>query len=411
MLELQLFGGFTIRHDNAVIHLPSQASRSLLAYLAAHAHQNHARSRLAGLFWPERAESTARRRLSHALWEIGQALPEVQGQPYVLREGESLRFNTALPHRIDVVEFRAAWQALPPEDDAAALPGLRRMVELYAGELLAGYYDDWILIEQERLRELYLQALLRLVNGEKRAGDFERALAACLTLIAADPLREASYQEGIRLYLHLGREHEARRLLARCQATLMAELGVEVDEATVALLTEHDEQNAATNDPSAAAAELQHDLPLVGRATERGQLLRHLDACRAGSGGLVLLEGEAGIGKSRLLRAVAEDATWRGIDVLWGQGREFGDQRPYAPLVEALQSYLSPVRAQKQATVLEPLWLGVVAPLLPWLATWLPDLPQAAHAGTGPSASTFARRLGAIHPGPGSQCAAVACAG
>ncbi len=377
MLDIQLFGGLTIRYNGSLLNLPSQASRSLFAYLAVHAQSTHMRSRLVGLFWPERDESSARRRLSHALWEIGTVLPEREGQPYVRRNGETLLFNLDLPHRLDVVEFRAEWQRAQMGDDETTLPRLQRMVKLYVGEMLAGYYDEWILVEQERLREIYLQVLLRRVTLEKRAGTFEGALQTCLILIAADPLREESYQEGIRLYYHLGREQEARQLFERCQAILATELGVTVDAATVDLLTEIDSGNAGRGVEQTPFAFGSHsDLPLVGRARERRQILRHLEASRAGSGGLILLEGEAGIGKSRFLRALAEDATWRGIDVLWGQGREFSEQMPYAPILEALQSYLSPVRAQKQATVLEPLWLGVVARLLPSLTAWLPDLPQ-----------------------------------
>ncbi|MFQ5611637.1 MAG: AAA family ATPase [Anaerolineae bacterium] len=91
---------------------------------------------------------------------------------------------------------------------------------------------------------------------------------------------------------------------------------------------------------------------------------------------MLLLEGEPGVGKTRLLQEVAEDAAWRGLQVLWGGGREREALTPYGALRQALTGGgLSPLRAGQLADLVEPVWLREVSQLIPRLAEWLPDLP------------------------------------
>lgn len=377
MLIVSLFGGFSLQYAGAPLALPSHVSRCLLAFCAAHRDQAHTRSRLAGLFWPDLPEATARRRLSHALWEIGQTLPQVQGATYLTREAGAIGFNRQLPHAIDLADFEQAWrQAQKSDNRPAARPHLEQAAALYTGDFLAGFYDDWVLVEQERLRERYLQVLQQLIAAEKATGDYDAALRAALALIAADPLREAAYREAIRLCQQLGRPQEARQLYEQCRAVLQTELGVAPEPETVAALTHSAVVTSAAS--SLALVFSGEDLPLVGRGQERQALLRCLDETQRGRGGVALLAGEAGVGKSRLLRALAEDAAWRSMTVLWGQAEDlapaYEHSAPYAPLLAALADGLSPLRAQQLATLLDRLWISVAGQLLPQLAAWLPGV-------------------------------------
>lgn len=377
MLTIRFFGGLSIHNDGAPVNLPSQNSRSLLAYCAAHADRLHSRSHLAGIFWPDLPNPTARRRLSHALWEIGQALPPIGNHAYLIREADAIGFNRRLPHEIDLLLFKDGWrQAQNAHNLTTARLHLRMAADLYTGDFLAGFYDDWVLVEQERLREIYLQILQRLMDTEKATGAYDAALRAALALIAVDPLQETAYQQAMRLALQLSRPQEARRLYEQCQATFRAELGIEPAPETAAILTQPEAPTSPAR--SEAPAFSGEDLPLVGREQERQSLLRWLAETQRGGGGVVLLAGEAGVGKSRLLRALAEDAAWRSMTVLWGQAQdrasEPGHGAPYAPLTSALSHGLSPLRGQQLAALLDRLWIGVAGCLLPQLAQWLPDL-------------------------------------
>jgi DNA-binding SARP family transcriptional activator/tetratricopeptide (TPR) repeat protein len=373
MLTLKLFGGFALHAADRPLSLPSQPSRLLLAYCAIHPARRFTRSHLAGLLWPDLPEAHARRRLSHTLWEAQQALPRIAGRSYLARAGALLYFDATLPHEVDVVTFEACLRRA--QTAAPAQPGyadLTQAAALYTGTFLAGFYDDWVVIEQERLREGYLDVLQHLIALAKAQGAFGWALQHALSLIASDPLRETAYQEAIRLAVHLGEPHTAHRVYAQLAATLQAELQLAPSATTQRLLAAAEPAPPQEALPLAAPNQ---DLPLVGRTHERQALLAAVDRAQRGMGGMILLCGEAGLGKSRLLRTLTDDAEWRAMPALWGRSSERAAGKPFAPLLAALGAGLTPLRAQHLAGLVDTLWLAALTPLLPQLGAWLPDLP------------------------------------
>ncbi|MCI0477993.1 MAG: AAA family ATPase, partial [Anaerolineales bacterium] len=106
-------------------------------------------------------------------------------------------------------------------------------------------------------------------------------------------------------------------------------------------------------------------IPLIGRADARAQLLAHVEALGAGCGGIALIEGEAGVGKTRLLQEIARDAEWRGAQVLWGHCQEPDTTAPYTPVIDALAQGLSSLRVEQLRGLLDPIWQQTLAPLLP----------------------------------------------
>ncbi len=272
---------------------------------------------------------------------------------------------------------------------SGGLSALREAVALYRGDFLAGFYDDWMVVERERLRELFLAALERLLALCKAGGAYEEALGYAQRLVAEDPLREAGHREVMRLCHLLGRSNKALQQYELCRAVLAEELGAEPTAATTVLYREIAARageaeglylpQAATPRP-ALLLEGTGQVPLVGRAQERSVLLGHLERAIGDRGGLILLEGEAGVGKTRLLQEVARDAGWRGMEVSWGHGRELADAPPYTPLVEALRGALSPLRAGQLAHLVEAEWRREAGQLLPELgAAALPDGRAEAH--------------------------------
>lgn len=372
----------------------STAARSLLAYLLFYRDHPHPRSVLAGQWWPDLPESRARRALSQALWHIRRILPDL-----LQADGDTLYIPPDAQVWVDVAEFQSLLEAhLPfsfPErseiiaDDPdfvrfqAALTGLNRAVQLYRGDLLEGLYDDWVLLERERLHEMYLQALEALSHLESAMGHHASALESALALTRADPLREAGHRQVMRLYARLGRPEAALQQFAICREILKAELGLEPTPETKALaqriigrhvqeLGPSEERFPPARGPMALDRTSPHLIPLIGRERERAELLRHIERMLQGQGGVVLIEGEAGVGKTRLLKEVAQDARRRGVEVLWGQCREQGTMRPYGPLLEALDMGLSTGYAGQLTGVVEEIWLRVLRPLLPPLAAVLP---------------------------------------
>ena len=408
MLHIFLFGGFHLEYaGDALPPIPGQKPRALFSYLITYRHRAHSRDLLAGTFWPDLPNAKARRRLSHALWQIRHLLEPLPGPvPYLLTEAGTIQVNPKASYWLDVAEFEELvdWETeqlvdrsedqpteLPghqvtdlPMYHSTHLPALRQAVELYTGDFLAGFYDDWVVIERERLREMFLAALSRLVASSKREGHYDEALRYAQRLAAADPLREEGHREVMRLCYLLGRDRDALQQYDLYRAVLAEELGVEPTATTTALYRKIVARAREAKMPYLPPAsgrlpspllEGSGQVPLVGREQERTILVSSLEQTINGRGGLLLLEGEAGVGKTRLLQEVARDAEWRGVRVLWGRGREMAKPLPYGLLIEVLRSGLSPLRAKQLAQVVDGIWLRVASLLLPELAEWLPDLP------------------------------------
>ncbi len=358
-----LFGGMRVERKGKSCPLPaSAAARSLLAYLLYH-QQPHTRAALTGLFWPELDETRARRALSQALWQVRRNFPRL-----LEADSETVSLSEKTAVWVDARAFeRTANPALDaaPRDESARR-NLEQALELYRADFLEGDYRDWALLERERLRELYLQTLERLEQLEKAAGHYAKALELALRLARADPLNEPAHREIIRLYLLLGQPEAALRQFELCRQALRQELKAEPEAETLALFEEIGRR--AQVPPAAEAAPKGSGnllpAPLVGREADRAALLRSVEGVFDKLGGLVLLEGEAGVGKTRLLQEVAREAEWRGAQALWGHAREARGLKPYAPLAEALQMGLSPLRVTQLRQFVEPVWLQAILPLL-----------------------------------------------
>ena len=371
MLRLYTFGGLRIERDGQPLQLPTQKARDLLAYLLVFRGRPHPRASLTGILWPNLPADKARRRLSDTLWRARRVLGD-----YVMADEKYIWLDTDFPFYLDVEEFESKMQEAgrkkPP--DVSCL-------QLYRGPFLDGLYHDWVLLERERLRGLYLEALGYLLNRRKQAGDYEAALEAARQLVSADSLHEAAHRELMRLYHLLGRDAEAIAQYHRCREILRQELDV-----TPALETEALYQILSRRVPSLPGAPAVHlpaparrllpdleDLPLVGRDDERTALLGHLEAATAGRGGLILLEGEAGIGKTRLARELVAGARWRNVCAVMACAEETGTSSSYALLLAALTPTLTPLRIRQLARLVDPVHLQAAAPLLPSLAQALPD--------------------------------------
>lgn len=382
--RIHLFGLLALFQEEQALPLPSSlAARSLLAYLVLSRERPHPRPVLAGAFWPDSSEAHARRALTQALWQIRRVLPGV-----VQSDADSVSLCAGAPVWVDVAVFQdlvEPYRPARPQGIASREKDIQKLcqaLELYRGDLLEGFYDDWVLVERERLREMYLQALGNLLHLEKSAGRYQEALDTALRLVQADPWQEAAHREVMRLYFALHRPEAAIKQFKTCCKLLKDELGLEPEAETAALANE-----IADKIPQELRPYLPHipapalsfgdslsQVPLVGREAERSELIAQIEAALCGSGGLVLIEGEAGVGKTHLLQEAARDAQWRGAQVVWGHCRDMEGLPPYAPWVEALQSGLSLLRASQLAQCMDRIWLRVLGPLLPALAGHLSGL-------------------------------------
>lgn len=262
---------------------------------------------------------------------------------------------------------------------------LEAALALYRGEYLAGFYDDWAQVERERLRSEYLRALQSLVAAHKGGSDYALALSFARRITLHDPLHEEAHREVMRLCYLLGRTNEALQQYERCVAVLAEELGtepaLETRELHASILQAREKGDRPfAPDASTPLHDAGRAMPLIGRNTERVTVLRHLEEALNGAGSVVLVEGPAGIGKSRFLHEIAGDAEWRGLSVLKAEPQPADEFTPYGVVRAAFESGLTRLRAQQLGVVLHDLVVADLARVVPSIARWLPP-----HIASSPS--------------------------
>ena len=334
-LNLTLLGGFQARlGDGPVLALPVKA-QALLAYLALQPVQAHPRDALAALLWGDSGETQARDNLRHTVAALRRALTSLGRPVLVVGEGHSLTLEPAAVD-VDAAAFeRRLGEATPEALEAAA--------ELYRGDLLDGLggagqprFEAWLLAERERLRALAVEALARLLAYHTRAGAVERATATAMRLLALDPRQEIVHRALMRLYAGQGRRGAALRQYQVCVGTLRRELDAGPEPETRELYQEI--LRGRPMPPAAAAPAMPaHDTALIGRAEMLARLTTTLDEAWREGLRMVVITGEAGVGKTRLMEELGALAPARGGRVLLGRGHETEQSLPFGPWVDALR--------------------------------------------------------------------------
>jgi TolB-like protein len=248
-LKLTLFGGFEARlGSGAVVDLPGQKERALLAYLAMTPGDAHPRERLAGLLWSERGDRQARDSLKQALMHLRRCLDATLRAD---RETIALDRNAI---SVDALTFERLVRD-------GTLDSLVEAAAIYRGDLLEGIavhdpaFEDWLLVERLRLRELLDRALARLMAQALDAGDTERAAEAARRLLLLDPLSEAAYRTLMQVHADQAQTAQALKLYDGLRERLHRELGVQPEPATVALherIRQRRPASPATEQPPAA---------------------------------------------------------------------------------------------------------------------------------------------------------------
>ena len=360
-VNVQLLGGLSLKYQGRTLPpLPTRTARSLLGFLLVNRELPHPREWLAGTFWPDLPETRARRRLSHALWQIQQTLAELPA-PLIVLTADTVRIGDQVNLVIDVEEFERLGSGTVEETEEA--------IDLYRGDLLAGTYDDWLVVEQQRVRSHYSSILRRSIDQQKARGAVDVALSHARRLVTHNPLDEEAQREVMRLCYLLGQFNDAIRQYEFCKSIIEEELNSAPEPETTALFEMIVDERSKGRRPfvPALGAPLfsERDIPMVGRSAERGAVIDRMARAFDGHGGAILVEGLAGMGVTRLLRHLAEDAHWRGLGVI--EGRAGRVALPYGLIRSALGVSLTPLRVEQLTAVLDQVWLNAASSALPEL--------------------------------------------
>jgi DNA-binding SARP family transcriptional activator len=222
---LSLLNAFELRCDGCLVNLPLSAQR-LLAFVALHEHAL-LRVYVAGTLWIDASDERAGASLRSSLWRLNRP-------GYRLIEATSTHLRLASEVDVDIRRaFAVAHRLLDGTADATDLEDAETALE---GDLLPDWYDDWLLFERERFRQLSLHALEALATQLMNAGKAGRALEAALAAVRGEPLRESAHRALIRIHLAEGNQGEALRQYELCCRLLRERLELEPSTQLVELL-------------------------------------------------------------------------------------------------------------------------------------------------------------------------------
>ncbi|HEX2094183.1 MAG TPA: BTAD domain-containing putative transcriptional regulator, partial [Longimicrobiaceae bacterium] len=234
MLHVTLFGRFGASLDTGAVRVrEGSKAEELLVYLLLHRQRPHTRERVACLLWEECSEERSRAYLRKALWELQAALhpPGCGGSPLLRVDATWVQVDPDAELWLDVEAFECAYERTRGtpgreiDDDAAHR--LADAVSLYAGGLLQDHYQEWCLVERERLRHLYLVMLDKLVEHSEARREYEMAVLYGLEILRHDAAREHTHRQLMRLHHLRGDRTGALRQFRACVEVLNADLLVE----------------------------------------------------------------------------------------------------------------------------------------------------------------------------------------
>ena len=248
-LAISLFGKLRARRDERLVDgLGAYRVQELLCYLLLHRDHSHARETLAGLLWLDSPISQSRKFLRQALWRLQIALdPPLEGPPdldsaddrLLLVKPDWVHLQSTADLWLDVAVFEEAFALVQgvagPALETGQAQALKSATQLYQGDLLEGWYQDWCLYERERLQNMYLAMLDKLMGYSEAHREYEEGLAYGAQVLRYDRARERTHRRLMRLHYLAGDRTAALHQYQRCVAALHEELGVRLAKRTVAL--------------------------------------------------------------------------------------------------------------------------------------------------------------------------------
>jgi DNA-binding SARP family transcriptional activator len=396
-LHLYALGPPEVRLGEDLVVFPTRKTLALLIYLAIESGPQP-REALAALLWPEASPERSHGSLRNTLDHLQTALRQASGQDkisYLSITHNSLSLNPDADIDFDLQTVESAYfqaradrtsRILP--EGSASLPLLQSAAACQRGDFLAGFslgdapgFDDWAAIQREVWGRRLGLILDRLSEIQFAHGDLAGATETASHWIALDGLNEVAYRRKMRAHFAAGERGQALDTFEACRAILAAELGIEPEPDTTALAERIRTQraNGRPYDCYATARSQRRDTSVnflgnlfAGRDGEFQELVQCYVRATESQPQLVMLRGEAGIGKTRLAKKFIAWANAQGAELLLGSAFESGSHLPFQPLVEALRLRLE---GEPSLTgLVEEIWLSQLSRLLPELRQRQQDL-------------------------------------
>ncbi|SMP43874.1 AAA family ATPase [Anoxynatronum buryatiense] len=340
--------------DNRPVKLPYRKAEAVFYYLACR--QKATRDELMHLLWGDFPEETARKNLRNALYKIRKAFDE----EVLIAIGQSeIRLNPNFQWVIDVEQFNGdepeAWQH-------------------YRQEFLRGFsvkdaveFEDWMLAERQRLQQQYLRKLQYVLKNAQQSGDQEIMLQVAEEMVLQDPFDEKARRILMQVYADRGEAHRAIQEFESVTAMLREELGIQPEAETRKLAETLQKQR---QEPASPQKPTVGEKRIFGRQREWHQLEQALETFRRQQqSGIVVVSGEAGVGKTMLLETFLEEAVTDHFPIFQAncyQQEESFFLKPWQPVFSRLADLI-----ETEGIQLPRQWLALIAGQFPIFETLL----------------------------------------
>lgn len=236
-VRIKLFGQLNICGGASVENLIPGKAKELLCYLLLHRERSLGREFLANILWADCSTENSKQYLRKALWQLQRAFPKlgVPVESILLADLQSVTVNPNAGIWVDVAEFECLCSSHGNPSrpaDGSCQEALEAAVDLYQGELLEGWYQDWCLRDRERLQNMYLMLLDKVVALSEANHEYEKGVDYATRILKWDRACESAHQHLMRLRYQAGDRAGALRQYEKCAAALKEELGVQPSEQT-----------------------------------------------------------------------------------------------------------------------------------------------------------------------------------
>jgi len=395
-LTLSFLGTPAVSFAGQMVKFRTRKELALLIYLVVEGGL-HARPKLMSLFWPESDAAHGRMMLRRTLADLRHHLADATNDPNMVHfraEHDLLGVTLSASVELDLRALDAtAPQAssfgraerLSSEEHRLLLAHLQAILDASLGPFLEGFslpdaaaFETWVSIQRASVHRQLDHLFDRLSTLQMEGGEIAQAIETANRWVAFDPVHELAVRRLMQLYFVVGNRDAALRVYEAGRGTLAHDLGTQPASETVALAAQIRRDLSLTSTVretrSAVLSPPVLKSPLVGRAREYATLIESYQDIVQGQLRVVSVEGEAGIGKTRLVTDFLGWAVAQGADVLQGRAFESGGRLPYQPVAEMLRSRLE--RENAPDDLLSDVWLVELSRLLPELRDRYPDLPS-----------------------------------
>jgi DNA-binding SARP family transcriptional activator len=356
-LRVGLLGGFQVERDGVPRPASSwqrRKAKSLTKLLATYPRHTLHRDQILDILWPDVELSSAVNSFGKALYAARRALePELlprESSTY-LRMTDSLVGLDTEHVLIDADHFQLLAESALRQGDVA---GYESALAAYGGELLPeDRYEDWCAERRDFLADLHIRLLLSLAESMEKRGAHSASADRLREALQHDPTRQEIHRRLMITYASAGTRDLAVRQFHVCQDALRRELDAVPEQETVTLyqdiLADRIPRRIPTLESDRAVVESSQLLttepplgaPFVGRDPVLQHLAEQLTLADEQGGRMMLVSGEAGVGKTRLVAQFATEACQRGASVLWGGSGVHANKLAYGPFAIALESYVA----------------------------------------------------------------------